>query len=98
MRADTLSPGTQLAGRYRIEDLVGETPRSQTWRALDRVLNRSVNEPLVGDDVHTLQERLLEMGYDVGRADVAVVPHTAGGCGSSGLRLLRGLNAHACRR
>ena len=26
-------------------------------------------EPLVGDDVRTLQERLLEMGYDVGRAD-----------------------------
>jgi N-acetylmuramoyl-L-alanine amidase len=49
----------------------------ETWRALvasrwrlgDRVLTRSVNEPMVGDDVHTLQERLLEMGYDVGRAD-----------------------------
>jgi N-acetylmuramoyl-L-alanine amidase len=49
----------------------------ETWRALvasrwrlgDRVLNRSVNEPMVGDDVHALQERLLEMGYDVGRAD-----------------------------
>ncbi len=51
MQADTLSPGTQLAGRYRIEDLVGETPRSQTWRALDRVLNRSVSVQVVrGDD------------------------------------------------
>ena len=51
MQADTLSPGTQLAGRYRIEDLVGETPRSQTWRALDRVLNRSVSVQVVrGND------------------------------------------------
>jgi N-acetylmuramoyl-L-alanine amidase len=49
----------------------------ETWRALvasrwrlgDRVLARSVNEPMLGDDVHDLQERLLEMGYDVGRAD-----------------------------
>jgi N-acetylmuramoyl-L-alanine amidase len=50
---------------------------AETWRALvaarwrlgDRVLTWSVTDPLVGDDVHTLQERLLEMGYDVGRAD-----------------------------
>ena len=51
VQADTLSPGTQLAGRYRIEDLVGETPGSQTWRALDRILNRSVSvQVLPGDD------------------------------------------------
>ncbi|MEN3309138.1 MAG: N-acetylmuramoyl-L-alanine amidase [Micromonosporaceae bacterium] len=49
----------------------------ETWRALDaarwrlgaRTLYQSVPEPLIGDDVHQLQERLLEMGYDVGRAD-----------------------------
>jgi N-acetylmuramoyl-L-alanine amidase len=49
----------------------------ETWRALvasrwrlgDRLLHRSIGDPVVGDDVHTLQERLLEMGYDVGRAD-----------------------------
>ncbi|GAA4678041.1 N-acetylmuramoyl-L-alanine amidase [Phytohabitans rumicis] len=49
----------------------------ETWRALDaarwrlgaRVLYHAVPEPLVGEDVRTLQERLLEMGYDVGRAD-----------------------------
>jgi N-acetylmuramoyl-L-alanine amidase len=49
----------------------------ETWRALvaarwrlgDRVLTWSPVDPMVGDDVHTLQERLLEMGYDVGRAD-----------------------------
>ena len=49
----------------------------ETWRALDaarwrlgaRTLYQAVSEPLVGEDVRTLQERLLEMGYDVGRAD-----------------------------
>src|SRR2546421_5737942 len=49
----------------------------ETWRALDaarwrlgqRTLYQAVSEPLVGDDVRQLQERLLEMGYDVGRPD-----------------------------
>lgn len=49
----------------------------ETWRALDaarwslgeRTLDFSVNNPLHGDDVRQLQERLLEMGYDVGRTD-----------------------------
>jgi N-acetylmuramoyl-L-alanine amidase len=50
---------------------------AETWRALDaarwrlgsRSLYQSIPGPLVGDDVRELQERLLEMGYDVGRAD-----------------------------
>jgi len=50
VQADTLAPGTQLAGRYRIEDLVGETPRSRTWRALDRILDRSVSVQVVSSD------------------------------------------------
>ncbi|HEY0485606.1 MAG TPA: N-acetylmuramoyl-L-alanine amidase [Mycobacteriales bacterium] len=49
----------------------------ETWRALvaarwrlgDRVLTWSLTDPMVGDDVHALQERLLEMGYDTGRVD-----------------------------
>ncbi|WP_434742218.1 N-acetylmuramoyl-L-alanine amidase [Micromonospora sp. SH-82] len=49
----------------------------ETWRALDaarwrlgaRTLYHAVPEPLTGEDVRSLQERLLEMGYDVGRAD-----------------------------
>ncbi|MGH3682162.1 MAG: peptidoglycan-binding domain-containing protein, partial [Natronosporangium sp.] len=49
----------------------------ETWRALSaarwrlgaRTLFHSVPDPLVGEDVRSLQERLLEMGYDVGRAD-----------------------------
>src|SRR6476660_810780 len=49
----------------------------ETWRALDaarwrlgqRALYQALPQPLVGDDVRQLQERLLEMGYDAGRAD-----------------------------
>ncbi len=49
----------------------------ETWRALDaarwtlgaRVLAHEQPEPLFGDDVRQLQERLLELGYDLGRAD-----------------------------
>jgi N-acetylmuramoyl-L-alanine amidase len=50
---------------------------AETWRALDaarwrlgaRTLYQAIPEPLRGEDVRTLQERLLEMGYDLGRAD-----------------------------
>jgi N-acetylmuramoyl-L-alanine amidase len=57
----------------------------ETWRALvaarwrlgDRVLTWSPVDPMVGDDVHSLQERLLEMGYDVTRADGVFGPRTA---------------------
>ncbi|MEJ3742351.1 N-acetylmuramoyl-L-alanine amidase [Actinomycetes bacterium KLBMP 9797] len=58
---------------------------AETWRALDaarwrlgaRALYQAIPEPLVGEDVRTLQERLLEMGYDVGRADGVYGPRTA---------------------
>ncbi len=46
----TLSAGARLAGRYQIEDLVGETHRSRMWRAQDDVLNRSVSVQVVGSD------------------------------------------------
>jgi N-acetylmuramoyl-L-alanine amidase len=56
-----------------VDGLVGpETYRALTaarWRLGDRVLFRSLNAPLVGDDVATLQQRLLELGYDAGRPD-----------------------------
>jgi N-acetylmuramoyl-L-alanine amidase len=49
----------------------------ETWRALDaarwtlgsRVLAHERPEATFGDDVRQLQERLLELGYDLGRAD-----------------------------
>jgi N-acetylmuramoyl-L-alanine amidase len=57
----------------------------ETWRALDgsrwtlgsRVLAHVQPEPLFGDDVRVLQERLLEMGYDLGRADGIMGRRTA---------------------
>lgn len=55
------------------DGLVGtETRRAleaARWRLGDRVLARISPETMYGDDVRHLQERLLEMGYDVGRPD-----------------------------
>ncbi|TDC66549.1 N-acetylmuramoyl-L-alanine amidase [Micromonospora sp. KC207] len=67
VRAFQQSRGLSVDGRVGAE----------TWRALDaarwrlgaRTLYHAVPEPLTGEDVRSLQERLLEMGYDVGRAD-----------------------------
>lgn len=64
-----------------VDGMVG----AETWRALDaarwrlgaRTLYQAIPEPLVGEDVRTLQERLLEMGYDVRRADGVYGPQTA---------------------
>ena len=57
----------------------------ETYRALDearhrlgdRVLLHSLTHPYVGDDVVALQERLLELGYNAGRADGVFGPQTA---------------------
>ena len=56
----------------------------ETWQALDsarwhlgsRVLFHALPEPLFGDDVRELQERMLELGYDLGRADGIFGPRT----------------------
>jgi N-acetylmuramoyl-L-alanine amidase len=65
---------------------VDGTVGAETWRALDaarwrlgaRTLYQAIPEPLVGEDVRSLQERLLEMGYDVGsRADGVYGARTA---------------------
>lgn len=42
----------------------------------DRMLTHVVARPMRGDDVVTLQERLLELGYDAGRADGVFGPQT----------------------
>ncbi|SCG47894.1 N-acetylmuramoyl-L-alanine amidase [Micromonospora halophytica] len=67
VRAFQQSRGLSIDGRVGAE----------TWRALDaarwrlgaRTLYHAVPDPLTGEDVRSLQERLLEMGYDVGHAD-----------------------------
>ena len=93
-----------------IDGIVG----AETWQALDgarwklgaRTLYHSVPDALVGEDVRTLQERLLEMGYDVGRADAIYGARTAravaqfqrevglapdGSCGPQTMKALRRL-------
>lgn len=43
--------------------------RDARWALGDRMLHLNAHTPLTGDDVFALQERLLELGYDSGRAD-----------------------------
>lgn len=42
MSNQTISPGAQLAGRYRIAELLTEVDGARTWRAVDEVLGRAV--------------------------------------------------------
>ena len=86
----------------------------ETWAALDgarwklgsRTLFHSVPNALVGEDVSALQERLLEMGFDTGRADGIYGARTAravaqfqrevgltgdGSCGPQTMKALRRL-------
>ncbi len=42
MTTDSIGPGTLLAGRYRLEDLLAESRGARFWRATDTVLARSV--------------------------------------------------------
>ncbi|NMI02163.1 N-acetylmuramoyl-L-alanine amidase [Pseudonocardia acidicola] len=41
--------------------------REASWTLGDRMLALMISSPMSGDDVVTLQERLLELGYDAGR-------------------------------
>jgi N-acetylmuramoyl-L-alanine amidase len=76
------------------------------WRLGDRPLVHQVGHPYIGDDVLALQHRLLELGFDAGRADGVFGPHTEralrdfqrncglsvdGTCGPRTLRALRQL-------
>ncbi len=93
-----------------VDGLVGP----ETWQALDgarwklgaRTLFHSVPAALVGEDVRALQERMLEMGYDSGRADAIYGARTAravaqfqrevgltpdGSCGPQTMKALRRL-------
>jgi N-acetylmuramoyl-L-alanine amidase len=93
-----------------VDGRVGE----ETYRALsearwslgDRLLHYDPERPMRGDDVTGLQERLLELGYDAGRADGILGAETEAGlrafqrdygltadgtCGPATLRALRQL-------
>jgi N-acetylmuramoyl-L-alanine amidase len=65
--------GFQQQRGLRVDGVVGpETYRALDeahWRLGDRLLSYAVGRPFVGDDVATLQQRLLDMGFDPGRCD-----------------------------
>ncbi|MGZ4642575.1 MAG: N-acetylmuramoyl-L-alanine amidase [Blastococcus sp.] len=108
---------TELAIRHfqqvrglSVDGRVGEeTYRALTearWSLGDRLLRFDPERPMRGDDVTNLQERLLELGYDAGRADGILGPETETGlrafqhdygltadgtCGPATLRALRQL-------
>lgn len=66
-----------------VDGRVGEeTYRALTearWSLGDRVLRYDPSRPVRGDDVTNLQERLLELGYDAGRADGILGAETEAG-------------------
>jgi N-acetylmuramoyl-L-alanine amidase len=108
---------TELAVRHfqqvrglSVDGRVGEeTYRALTeahWALGDRLLRFDPERPVRGDDVISLQERLLELGYDAGPADGIFGPGTEAGlrafqrdyglnadgtCGPATLRALRQL-------
>lgn len=115
--ADLFDEPTELAVRHfqqrrsiSVDGIVG----TETYTALtgaqrrlgDRVLAHTPGQPLVGDDVGALQTQLLELGYNVARADGLFGAATAEGtrsfqrdyglvadgvCGPATLRALRQL-------
>jgi N-acetylmuramoyl-L-alanine amidase len=72
--------GFQQERGLRVDGIVGpETYRALDeahWRFGDRLLSSTVARPMVGDDVATLQQRLLDMGFDPGRCDGIFGPAT----------------------
>ena len=115
--AEVFDEATELAVRHfqqrrkiSVDGIVGaETFAALTdahWRLGDRVLAHQAGQMLTGDDVAALQSQLLELGYDIKRADGVFGRTTAealrvfqhdyglvpdGICGPATLRALRQL-------
>jgi N-acetylmuramoyl-L-alanine amidase len=115
--SDVFDESTELAVRHfqqsrgiSVDGAVGrETYTVLTgahWRLGDRVLGHSAGQPSTGDDVSALQGQLLELGYNINRADGIFGATTAEGlrafqrdyglaadgvCGPKTLRALRQL-------
>ena len=96
--------GISVDGRVGAETFAALT--GAHWRLGDRVLAHDSVQMLSGDDVVELQHKLLELGYDISRADGYFGPQTAEGlrsfqreyglvpdgvCGPSTLRAFRQL-------
>lgn len=50
MADKTIGPGTVLAGRFRLEDLIQETAGAKFWRATDQILARNVAVHVIDAD------------------------------------------------
>lgn len=96
--------GLSVDGSVGLETYAALT--SAHWRLGDRVLAHEPTQPMRGDDVAALQEQLLQLGYNLGRADGIFGATTAEGtrafqrdyglvadgvCGPATLRALRQL-------
>jgi N-acetylmuramoyl-L-alanine amidase len=67
------------------------------WRLGDRLLSLATR-PFVGDDVAALQERLLELGFDAGRADGVFGRAPSGPCAGCSASTAWSPTAPAARR
>ncbi|GAB1688397.1 N-acetylmuramoyl-L-alanine amidase [Krasilnikovia sp. M28-CT-15] len=88
LRSDVYDDATETAVRAFQQSRgigVDGVVDAETWQALDgarwtlgdRTLFQSIPAALTGEDVRALQERLMEMGYDTGRADAIYGARTA---------------------
>ncbi len=86
-RESVFDEDTELAVRHfqqrrgiSVDGIVGPETyaalHASRWRLGDRVLSFQAAHLLVGDDVGEMQSQLLEMGYDLRRADGAFGPVT----------------------